>query len=131
MNKLAIVTLLVLMFSMSAAAVNAGTPRNLPPVANNDEVTLFRPVQTVDVPVLDNDYDPEGRALRVVGLTVLQGGRAVIAEGKAIKVYIDPLPVNGEGPSAGLVAHGAYIVSDGLLESKAEWFVYYRPGTQY
>ena len=101
-------------------------PRNLPPIANDDEVILlYHPVSSVDIPVLENDVDPEGRVLRVVGLPLIEGGKAEIVDGKAVRVYVDWF--QGGGAGYGLVAHGAYFVSDGQAVSKAEWSVWYWP----
>ena len=102
-------------------------PRNEPPVANDDEVILmYRTSQGVDIPVLANDVDPEGRALRVTGLPLVEGGKAEVIDGKSVRVYVD-WSQGGGGNGYGLMAHGAYFVSDGLAVSKAEWFVWYWP----
>lgn len=126
MKHAAILVLLIIALSLTAVAAHAGDPRNEPPIANNDEIVLSScPMAIVDIPVLDNDFDPEGRNLRVTRVSLIKGGQAVISDGKIVRVTIDWLSDNGD--AFGLVAHGAYFVSDGLAESKAEWFVCYWP----
>lgn len=126
MKKLSIAALLIVLFSMTAVAANAGGARNMPPVANDDEVILlYRPATTVDIPVLDNDFDPEGRDLRVTGLLQSEGSKAEVVGGKFVRVTVDWSAVD-KNPT-GLVAHGVYLVSDGQAQSKGEWFVYYWP----
>ena len=121
MRLIALLMTLVLMSGLPTFG-----PRNLPPIANDDEVFLmYHPAQSVDIPVLANDVDPEGRVLRVTGLPMVDGGKAEIIDGKSVRVYIDWS--QGGGNAYGLVAHGAYFVSDGQAVSKAEWFVWYWP----
>ena len=121
MKLIALFVTFVLMSGLPLAG-----PRNQPPIANDDEVILlYHPVSSVDIPVLDNDIDPEGRTLRVVGLPLIEGGKAEIIDGQAVRIYVDWS--QGGGNAYGLVAHGAYFVSDGLAVSKAEWFVWYWP----
>ena len=122
MKLIALFVTFVLMSGLPLAG-----PRNQPPIANDDEVILlYHPVSSVDIPVLDNDIDPEGRTLQVVGLPLIEGGKAEVVDGKAVRVYVD-WSLGGSGNGYGLMAHGAYLVSDGLAVSKAEWFVWYWP----
>lgn len=124
MKQVFVLVLLIAVFSLTAMIAHAGGPRNEPPVANDDEIILlYHPVAVVDIPVLDNDYDPEGRPLRVTRVPLMEGGKAEIVDGKAVRVTID-WP---GGYAYGLIAHGAYLVSDGQAEAKAEWFVWYWP----
>lgn len=100
-------------------------PPNHPPIAVDDQVTLlYHPVGVVEIPVLENDVDPEGRTLRITGLPLTEGAKAEIIDGKLVRVSLDWPP---GGNAHGLIAHGAYLVSDGWAESKAEWFVWYWP----
>lgn len=100
-------------------------PPNHPPIAYNDEVYLpYHPVAVVEIPVLENDVDPEGRPLRVTRLGLVEGGKAEIVGGKVVRVILD-WPADGRG--YGLIAHGGYLVSDGVGADKAEWFVWYWP----
>ena len=36
----------------------------------------MKEVYSIDIAVLDNDIDPEGRTLQVVGLPLIEGGKA-------------------------------------------------------
>jgi hypothetical protein len=102
-------------------------PRNQPPIANDDDVfLLYHPARIVDIPVLDNDVDPEGQVLRITRLALTEGGKAEIVDGQAVRVQIDWSAQTG-GLPYGLVARGVYVVGDGLAESKAQWFVWYWP----
>ncbi len=105
-------------------------PRNEPPIANDDDVfMMYPPTQSIDIPVLNNDVDPEGRPLRITRLALIEGGKAEIVDGKAVRVQINWPPATDSLPH-GLVARGVYFVSDGLAESKAQWFVWYWPEVQ-
>ena len=59
-------------------AVAEPTSANQPPVAQVDAVEV-RPGRSVLVPVLDNDFDPEGGPLRVVAVSEPRGATAQIA----------------------------------------------------
>lgn len=122
MQLITLFVTLALMFGMQMIG-----PRNQPPIANDDDLfLLYHPAGIVDIPVLDNDVDPEGQALRITGLALTEGGKAEIVDGKAVRVHID-WSAQTDGFPYGLVAHGAYLVGDGLAESKAQWFVWYWP----
>lgn len=120
---------LVTLFVTLALMVGLQTAdsRNQPPTAIDDDVfLLYHPVQVIDIPVLDNDVDPEGQTLRVTRLGLAEGGKAEIVAGKAVRVHMDWSSASG-GMQYGLAAHGVYYVSDGLAGSKAEWRVWYWP----
>lgn len=102
-------------------------PPNHPPIAYDDEVyLLYHPVAVVEIPVLENDVDPEGQPLRVTRLGLVEGGKAEIIGGKVVRVVLD-WPAAGSGYDHGLIAHGSYLVSDGVGTDIAEWYVWYWP----
>lgn len=121
--------LLVLMMMVTMVAPFAG-PSNRPPVANDDLlVLLYHPVQVVDIAVLENDVDPDMDTLWVTALSIIDGGKVEIVEGKVVRVFLDQ-PQGGSGNPEGLMAHGTYVVSDGTTQSKANWSVWYWPEIQ-
>ncbi|HSN76978.1 MAG TPA: Ig-like domain-containing protein [Anaerolineae bacterium] len=128
MKKLTTVLLLIAVFSLSAAAAHAGDPRNQPPVANDDTVIVRYEPPYVDIRVLENDYDPEGAPLTVVGVPSMVGGKAVIVKGQVVRVYLPP-PMSAPDyvPPIYLLAEGTYLVSDGANVSMAEWRVFLSP----
>ena len=120
--------LLVLMMTLTLVTPFAG-PRNRPPIANDDElVLLYHPVPTVDIPVLENDTDPDSDPLVVTSLPMIDGGKAEIVGGNVVRVYLDWS--TGVGYLGRLVAHGTYVVSDGIAQSRASWYVWYWPEIQ-
>ncbi len=125
MQVLAFFLALVLMSTLSLFP-----PPNQPPIAHDDEVyLLYHPVAVVEIPVLDNDVDPEGSPLRITRLTQVEGGKAEVIDGKLVRVFLDWSPNSG-GYAHGLMAHGTYYVSDGQAVSEANWFVWYWPEIQ-
>ena len=87
---------------------------NHAPIANDDQrIVLFQPAAIVDIAVLANDVDPDNDALRVVELSTVQGGKAEIVDGAVVRVYVDWSLVSG-GALEYRVAHGTYLVSDGV-----------------
>ena len=102
------------------------------PVAHDDTYLLMYQMPHVDIPVLGNDIGPGQNNLRVIAVTVDQGGTAEIVDGTTVRISIDwasylMLPsVRDSGPT-GRVAHGVYIVSNGYAQSRARWTVWYMP----
>ena len=106
--------------------LSTGGLRNHPPAAVADQYfLLFYPLPVVDIPVLENDTDPDGDALHVTGLLATEGGTAQVLDNGAVRVYLDWSSDNS-GPD-GLVAYGTYVVSDGTASSSAVWSVWYWP----
>ena len=63
---------------------------NQPPLAQADTVEI-RPGTSVIVPVLDNDFDPEGGALRVVGVSTIGGATAEVGPGQqSVRISVEP-----------------------------------------
>lgn len=102
-------------------------PDNRPPVAVNDEVLVMGYTDYLEIPVFANDWDPDGDALTVVAVLPPTLGKAILLKGGAAGIAPDwSLLDERKGPSGPvLIAHGGYIVSDGAMESKAEWFVWH------
>lgn len=121
--------LLVLMLAWTCILPVPG-PRNQPPVAVNDEVMVTGYTDYLEIPVFANDYDPEGRPIDVVALGTVDRGKAELLEGDAVGVYPDyPTEVDSRGSKPVLIAHGTYIISDGVLTSTGEWIVWYQPAS--
>ena len=111
-------------------AVSAPAQCNHAPIAKDDQrMVLFRPTALVDIPVLANDADADGDALRVIDLPAVAGGRAEIVGDAVVRVYIDWSLVSG-GALEYRVAHGTYLVSDGTAVREARWSVWYWPVMQ-
>lgn len=111
--------------SVTIVAPNS-TPRNLPPVAVNDEVIVYGYTDYLEIPVFANDYDPEGQPIAVIALETIDLGKAVLLKGGAIGVTPDWSVADGDdstGPV--LIAHGSYLISDGQLSGKGQWFVWH------
>jgi hypothetical protein len=127
MKKLSIVVLLIVVFSVTAVAANAASPRpNQPPVANNDEVFVSYQPTYVDIRVLDNDFDPEGHALTVVSQSILEGGSAVILKGQIIRVYLSPSMtppdyMSGTSTSGLKLASKAWVLCRSFQARPAKW----------
>lgn len=101
-------------------------PRNLPPVAVNDEVMVGGYTNYLEIPVFANDYDPEGQPIDVIALGAVDVGKAVLLEGDAVGVYpVYPTDFDPSGKETVLIAHGTYIISDGVLTSTGEWYVWH------
>jgi hypothetical protein len=117
-------TLILILTVLAAAAPVDGN--NLPPVAVDDEVLVMGYTDYLEIPVFANDWDPDGDPLKVMAVLSVDRGKAVLHEGGAIGVSPDWSAVGPDDRAEPvLIAHGAYIVSDGLAESKAEWFVWH------
>ncbi|MEZ4769974.1 MAG: Ig-like domain-containing protein [Caldilineales bacterium] len=118
--------ILLLLFSVSLVLPMPG-PRNRPPVAADDHYfILYHPVQEVEIPVLENDTDPDGDVLHVTSVPAVDGGKVEIVDGEFIRIYIDWsqwVPDDYYTP----VAHGTYVVSDGKAFTTANWAVWYFP----
>lgn len=100
--------------------------RTRPPVAAEDHYfLLFNPLPVVEIPVLENDHDPDGDVLTVKALHTIEGGKAEIIDGRIVRVYLDWSREYAE--PEGLVAYGVYVVSDGQAESWSVWSVWYWP----
>ncbi len=100
------------------------------PIAHNDEHHLMYQVRSVDIPVLDNDIGPGPESLRVVALSGVEGGKAEIIDGRAVRVTVDWASYavwSGAGGPMGRVAHGSYIISNGYARSEGTWTVWYMP----
>ncbi|MEM7273657.1 MAG: Ig-like domain-containing protein [Actinomycetota bacterium] len=67
-----------------------GDPVDYPPVANADVIEV-RPGQPTSIPVLDNDYDPEGGPLQVVGplADVDEGFLQLGPDGQGLIITVD------------------------------------------
>ncbi|MEZ4769973.1 MAG: hypothetical protein R2844_16260 [Caldilineales bacterium] len=100
-------------------------PRNLPPVAVDDEVMVFGYTDYLEIPVFANDYDPEGKPIDVIGLETVDRGKAVLLEGDAVGVYPDWSLVRDDSTKPVLIASGTYVISDGELSSTGHWFVWH------
>ncbi len=71
-------------------AIADAETENQAPLAQADTVEI-RPGTSVIVPVLDNDFDPEGGALRVVGVSTIGGAEAVVGPGEqSVRISVDP-----------------------------------------
>ncbi len=101
-------------------------PRNLPPVAVDDEVIVYGYTDYLEIPVFANDYDPEGRPIEVIALDTVDLGKAVLLKGGAIGVFPDWSVVGGDDSVKPiLIAHGTYLISDGQLVAQGQWFVWH------
>lgn len=117
---------LVLMVLFNSAVLIPRSP-HYGPVANDDEFILPVPMAYVDLAVLENDYDPRNDVnLRVISLTHSEDSDAQIIDGRIVRVYLNWSGAYDPGVD-GLVAHGTYIVSNGLGKSEAHWSVWYFP----
>lgn len=118
---------IVLIFALALMALTPHFgPKNLPPVAVDDEVDVPGYTAYLEIPVFANDYDPEGRPIEVIALAVVDRGKAVLLDGGAVGVYPDWSAVGGADSSGpALIAHGVYLISDGELVSKGQWFVWH------
>ena len=106
-----------------------GVVRNHLPVAVADQYfLLFYTAPVVEIPVLENDTDPDGDVLHVTALLATEGGTAQILDDGTVRVYLDWSREVSE--PEGLVAYGTYIVSDGTAGSTAVWSVWYWPFMQ-
>ncbi len=106
--------------------LSSGVPHNHPPVAVADQYfLLFYPLPVVDIPVLENDTDPDGDVLHVTALLATEGGTAQILDDGSVRVVLDWSREVYE--PEGLVAYGTYVVSDGAAGSTAVWSVWYWP----
>jgi hypothetical protein len=116
----AVVFAMLIVPATSAAA--SFSPRNQPPVTVEDHVVVPNDVTYVDVPVLKNDYDPDGDKIDLVRVFNVEGGKAEIKKGGIVRFYIefDPQP----GFANRLLGHGYYSITDGIDTSKGEWFVW-------
>ncbi len=61
--------------------VTVEEPENAPPDAVDDALVRVIPGQTVVIPVLDNDSDPDGDPIRIVSATALYGTVVINADG--------------------------------------------------
>lgn len=96
-------------------------------IANDDEIILPFPMASVDIAVLDNDYDPSrDGGLSVVSASVRSGGAATVIDGTTVRVYLDWTAASDDEPGA-LVARGSYTASNGLGKDEATWTVWYWP----
>lgn len=117
--------LLVTLALVGLAAASA-VPVNQPPVAVDDEVLVMGYTDYLEIPVFANDWDPDGDALEVVAVLPGKGGKAVLLEGGAVAITPNwSLAHNDDLATPALIAHGFYVISDGQLESKAQWFVWH------
>ena len=117
--------LLVLMLTWTGI-VPVSVPRNLPPVAVNDEVMVTGYTDYLEIPVFANDYDPEGQPIDVIALGKVDRGKAELLEGDAVATPDYGLAFDRNSTNPVLIAHGTYIISDGLLTSTGEWYVWYQ-----
>ena len=107
--------------------------RNHPPMASDDHrVLVFNPTAIVDIPVLDNDVDGDGDPLQVVALSVVEGGKAEIIDGRTVRVTIDwasyaVWPTRNTNAPGAPVAYGTHVISNGYARSVATWTVSYWP----
>lgn len=107
--------------------LSTGGLRNHPPVAVNDEVMVTGYTDYLEIPVFANDYDPEGQPIDVIALGKVDRGKAELLEGDAVAITPDyGLAFNHTSTKPALIAHGTYIISDGLLTSTGEWYVWYQ-----
>lgn len=103
-------------------------PRNLPPVAIDDEVMVTGYTDYLEIPVFGNDYDPEGQTIEVTGLGSVDMGKAVLLEGGAVGITPQyPWNIDDGSHKPVVIAHGVYIISDGQLSSQGQWIVWYQP----
>ena len=118
---------IVMIFALALLALTPWFgPRNLPPVAVDDEVEVFGYTTYLEIPVFANDYDPEGQPIEVVALGIVDRGKAVLLQGGAVGVYPDWSAAGGSDSSKPvLIAHGSYLISDGELVSEGQWFVWH------
>ena len=119
--------LFLIMVLTASLAASFAWPRNRPPVAVDDQYfILYHPVPVVEIPVLENDTDPDGDVLQVTALPAIEGGKAEIVDGTIVRVYID---WSQQVPDDfyGLMARGTYAVSDGMATRYANWAVWYFP----
>lgn len=117
--------LLILILALSVHMPVSG-PRNLPPVAVDDEVIVYGYTDYLEIPVFGNDYDPEGQPIEVIALATVDLGKAVLLKGGAIGVWPDWSVVGGDDSTKPvLIAHGTYLISDGQLAGKGQWFVWH------
>ena len=97
-------------FTSSNIATVRVTVLNGPPIAGDDPVTT-PPATPIDIPVLDNDSDPNFDALTVIGVSTPSGGAA----------SIDPVGVITYTPNPGFKGLDSftYTISDGTDTSTA------------
>jgi len=108
---------------MAAGLAGSG---NHPPVAVDDHVEVRGYTEYLEIPVFANDWDPDGDPLQVVAALTPDRGKSALLKGGAIAVAPDWSLMDHDGAlGPALIAHGFYIVSDGLDESKAECFVWH------
>ena len=118
--------LLLILILAFATHLPISGPRNLPPVAVDDEVIVYGYTDYLEIPVFANDYDPEGRPIEVIALETIDLGKAVLLKGGAIGVFPDWSVVGGDDSTKPvLIAHGTYFISDGQLTGKGQWFVWH------
>ena len=118
--------LLLILILAFAVHMPVSGPRNLPPVAVDDEVIVYGYTDYLEIPVFANDYDPEGRPIEVIALETVDLGKAVLLKGGAIGVFPDWSMVGGDDSTKPvLIAHGTYLISDGQLTGKGQWFVWH------
>lgn len=117
--------LLVTLALVGLAAASA-VPVNQPPVAMDDEVLVMGYTDYLEIPVFANDWDPDGNTLEVIAVIQVDCGKAILLKGGAVGITPDwSLAHHDDLARPALIAHGSYIISDGQLESKAQWFVWH------
>lgn len=119
--------LLTLTLAWTCILPVSGT-RNQPPVAVTDEVMVNGYTEYLEIPVIANDYDPDGQPIDVVALGTVDRGKAELLEGDAIGVFPEyPAHYDARGQKPVLIAGGSYLISDGDLTSVGQWYVWYEP----
>lgn len=103
--------------SISVAAAPEPTPEptvNKAPVATDDSVTL-NSITSVTIPVLSNDHDPEGSALRITGFT--QGSKGEVRlNANGTLTYTPGKPFKQDDSFS-------YIISDGEKSATATVYI--------
>lgn len=70
-------------------AIADAETENQPPQARGDTVEV-RPGSAITVPVLANDFDPEGGALRVIEVGDVPGARVEVGpDGQSVRIFVD------------------------------------------
>ena len=116
----AVVFAMLIVPATSAAA--SFSPRNQPPVTVEDHVVVPNDVTYVDVPVLKNDYDPDGDPIELVRIFDVEGGKAEIKGDGIVRFYpeFNPQP----GPASRLLGYGEYSITDGVYTTRGKWFIW-------
>ena len=82
---------------------------NQPPVATNDRSTI-QTLATATIAVLDNDSDPDGDSVQILGVSTPDNGTATVTDNQVL--YVPGLALNGQQPFSGAESF-AYSIADG------------------